>query len=187
MPSTRRYNVALAIAFGLVSTAVIGFVAGAEIEAGAMYPLKATAVFAVLTTAIIHVSGAQHPHSRFGPANYVTTMRAAFVALVAGLIGFPAPAGVLSRFREVADEMVAFDRARADWRVERARLQESLATLEKETDASADPRPVDLVWQHDKAGAWVLLCGLMRTGLSPPDGCCRGSGNRCDRRGAERR
>jgi chromosome segregation ATPase len=50
-----------------------------------------------------------------------------------GSLGAPAaPPGVLSRFREVADEMVAFDRARADWHVERARLQESLATLEKD-------------------------------------------------------
>jgi predicted nucleic acid-binding Zn-ribbon protein len=43
-----------------------------------------------------------------------------------------APRGVLERFREVADEVVSFDRARTDWREERARLAEILATLERD-------------------------------------------------------
>jgi hypothetical protein len=47
-----------------------------------------------------------------------------------GLEAPVAPAGVLARFQEVAAEIVAFDRARDDWRVERARLFESVATLE---------------------------------------------------------
>lgn len=43
-----------------------------------------------------------------------------------------APHGVLDRFRSVADEVVSFDRARTDWREERARLAEILATLERD-------------------------------------------------------
>lgn len=43
-----------------------------------------------------------------------------------------APRGVLDRFRDVADEVVSFDRARGDWREERARLAEILATLERD-------------------------------------------------------
>jgi predicted nucleic acid-binding Zn-ribbon protein len=43
-----------------------------------------------------------------------------------------APRGTLQRFREVTDELVRFDRAREDWREERARLAEILATLERD-------------------------------------------------------
>jgi phosphatidylglycerophosphate synthase len=165
MPSTRRYNVALAIAFGLVSTAVIGLVVGAEIGAGAIYPLKATAVFAVLTTAIIHVSGAQHPHSLFGPANYVTTMRAAFVALVAGLIGFPAPAAVLWGVIGLTGVMAALD-GLDGWLARRTGMASAFgARFDMETDALLIFVLSVLVWRHEKAGIWVLLCGLMRYGF----------------------
>ncbi len=50
----------------------------------------------------------------------------------AGLEAPIAPQGVLSRFQVVADEVVSFDRARTDWREERARLAEILATLERD-------------------------------------------------------
>lgn len=49
-----------------------------------------------------------------------------------GLEAPVAPRGVLERFRDVADEVVSFDRARTDWREERARLAEILATLERD-------------------------------------------------------
>jgi SAM-dependent methyltransferase len=50
----------------------------------------------------------------------------------AGLETPVAPAGALERFREVAAELVAFDRARDEWREERARLAQILATLERD-------------------------------------------------------
>ena len=129
------------------------------------YPLKATAVFAVLTTAIIHVSGAQHPHSRFGPANYVTTMRAAFVALVAGLIGFPAPAAVLWSVIGLTGVMAALD-GLDGWLARRTGMASTFgARFDMETDALLIFVLSVLVWRHEKAGVWVLLCGLMRYGF----------------------
>ncbi len=43
-----------------------------------------------------------------------------------------APRGTLQRFKEVTDDLVLFDRVREDWREERARLAEILATLERD-------------------------------------------------------
>lgn len=50
----------------------------------------------------------------------------------AGLEAPIAPRGVLERFRSVSDELVLFDRTRNDWREERARLAQILATLERD-------------------------------------------------------
>src|SRR5688572_13931014 len=83
----RRYNVVLAI--GLGSTAALAWVVGSWIDGGAAYPLKAAAFFALLVTAVVRAAGAQHPYPRFGPANWVTTIRAVLAALGAGLIGHP--------------------------------------------------------------------------------------------------
>ena len=71
------------------------WLAGARIEAGATYPLKAAAVFAVMMAAVTAVAGEQHPYPRFGPANHVTMIRAMLVALVAALIGHPATPAML--------------------------------------------------------------------------------------------
>jgi hypothetical protein len=49
-----------------------------------------------------------------------------------GLDAAVAPRGVLERFREVADEIVCFDRARDDWREERERLKQTIDTLERD-------------------------------------------------------
>jgi len=61
MRYTRRYNLAPAIGFGLVSTGSLALLAGARIEAGATYPLKAAAVFAVMMVAVTAVAAEQHP------------------------------------------------------------------------------------------------------------------------------
>ena len=165
MRSTRRYNVALAIAFGLVSTAGIGLIAGSGIEAGAIYPLKATAVFAVMMAAIMRVAGEQHPYPRFGSANYVTTIRAILVALVAGLIGHPATPMVLWSVIGLTGVMGALD-GLDGWLARRTRMASAFgARFDMQTDALLILVLSVLVWQHEKAGAWVLLCGLMRYGF----------------------
>ena len=165
MRSTRRYNVALAIAFGLVSTAGIGLVAGAGLKIGAIYPLTATAVFVVLMAAVMRVAGEQHPYPRFGPANYVTTIRAIMVALVAGLIGHPATPEALWSVIGLTGVMGALD-GLDGWLARRTRMASAFgARFDMETDALLILALSILVWQHGKAGAWVLLCGLMRYGF----------------------
>ena len=165
MPSTRRYNVGLPIGFGLVSTSIIGWIASATIETGAIHVLNATAVFALMMAAIIRVAGDQHPYPRFGPANYVTTVRAILVALVAGLIGHAATPTVLWSVIGLTGVMAALD-GLDGWLARRTRMASAFgARFDMETDALLILVLSILVWQHDKAGAWVLLCGLMRYGF----------------------
>ncbi len=165
MRSTRRYNVALAIAFGLVITAGVGMVAGAGLGAGAIYPLKATAVFAALMATVARVTGRQQQYLRFGPANFVTMIRAILVALVAGVIGRPATPEVLWFVIGLVGVMGALD-GLDGWLARRTGMASAFgARFDMETDALLVLVLSVLVWQHEKAGAWVLLCGLMRYGF----------------------
>src|SRR5438105_998134 len=54
------------------------------------FGLKASGCFVAIALVVFaRISPANHPYTAFGPANWVTTMRAALVALVGGAIGEP--------------------------------------------------------------------------------------------------
>jgi phosphatidylglycerophosphate synthase len=160
MRYTRRYNVALAI--GLVTTAVVGWLAGSFVGESARYAAKAAAFFVVLTAAVVAVAGHQHPHPRVGAANVVTTIRASLAALVAGLIGYPASPAMLWWVVGVAVMFAALDGIDG-WLARMTRMASGYgARFDMETDAAFILVLSILVWQHGKAGSWVLLCGLMR-------------------------
>ena len=160
MPHTPRYNV-VAVA-GLICTAALGWLTRSWIGAGASYPIVAAAFFAVLFTAVVTVAGAHHPHTRFGPANSVTTIRAIVAALTAGLVGQDASPPVLWAVIGITALMVVLDGVDG-WLARRTRMASVFgARLDMETDAAFILILSVLVWQHGKAGAWVLGCGLMR-------------------------
>ena len=165
MRSIRRYNVALAVTFVLVGTAGVGLAVGSGLEVGTRYLLTTTAVFVALMAGVIRAAGESHPHPRFGPANYVTTIRATLVALVAALIGYPATPEVLWVVIGLVGVMGALD-GLDGWLARRTAMESAFgARFDMETDALLVLVLSVLVWQHEKAGAWVLLCGLMRYGF----------------------
>ena len=160
MPHTPRYNVVLVV--GVVCTAGLGWIVGSWIEAGAAYPLMAAAFFAVLFAAVVRVAGAHHPFARFGPANHVTTIRAMLAALAAGLVGYPVSPAVLWSVIGVTALMAVLD-GLDGWLARFTRMASGYgARFDMETDAAFILVLSALVWQHEKAGAWVLCCGLMR-------------------------
>lgn len=160
MPYTRRYNVVLAS--GLVSTAALGWMIGSWIDGGAAYPLKAAVFFTALFAGVVWVAGAHHPYARFGPANYVTTIRAVLVALAAGLIGHPASPTVLWSVVWLTALIALLDGVDG-WLARSTHMVSAYgARFDMETDAAFILVLAILVWQHEKAGFWVLLCGLMR-------------------------
>jgi len=107
----------------------------------------------------------KHPYPRFGPANVVTTIRAMLVALVAVLIGRPATPEMLWWVIGLTAVMGALD-GLDGWLARRTRMASEFgARFDMETDAALILVLSILVWQHEKAGAWVLLCGLMRYGF----------------------
>jgi len=160
MPQSPRYNVVLAS--GLVCTGGLGWIVGSAIDAAAVYPLVAAVFFAVLFTAVVRVAGAHHAHARFGPANLVTTIRAMLAALAAGLVGHAASPDVLWAVIGVTGLIAALD-GLDGWLARLTGMASAYgARFDMETDAAFILVLSALVWQHDKAGAWVLCCGLMR-------------------------
>src|SRR5712691_6453965 len=56
----------------------------------ALFPLKASACLAAIAAIVFaRISKANHPYAAFGPANYVTAVRALLVAVIVGVIGEP--------------------------------------------------------------------------------------------------
>ena len=160
MPQSPRYNVVLAS--GLVCTAALGWIAGSWIEASAVYPLVAAGFFAVLFTAVVRVAGAHHPYARFGPANHVTTIRAMLAGIAAGLVGHPASAPVLWSVIGLTTMVAVLD-GLDGWLARVTRMTSGYgARFDMETDAAFIFVLSVLVWQHEKAGAWVWGCGVMR-------------------------
>jgi phosphatidylglycerophosphate synthase len=165
MRTTRRYNVAVAIGIGLLGSAGAGLVAADALEEQFGYPLRALTVFAALIAGVLWVAGDNHPHPRVGPANYVTAARAALVALVASLVGYPATPEVLWVAVVLTIVVSALD-GLDGWMARRTGMTSGFgARFDMETDALLILVLSVLVWQHEKAGAWVLLCGLMRYGF----------------------
>ena len=165
MRTTRRYNVAVAIGVGLLGSAGAGLVAADALEERFGYPLRALTVLAALIAGVVWVAGDEHPHPRIGPANYVTAARAALVALVASVVGVPATPEVLWLLVALTVVVSALD-GLDGWMARRTGMASGFgARFDMETDALLIFVLSLLLWQHGKAGAWVLLCGLMRYGF----------------------
>ena len=126
--------------------------------------LRALAVFAgVMAVAWRHRRHA-HPFERFGPANVVTSVRAAGVACVTSLLFMPAarvawPVVVLAVVTTVLDGLDG-------WLARRTRMASAFgARFDMEVDALLIQALATAAWWWDKSGVWVLASGLMRYGF----------------------
>jgi len=139
--------------------------AGPLVGAGEWYAWKTIGVFAGMMAVACAAIGRSHPHSVLGAANIVTTIRVAGVALVAALVGEPATADTAWTALAIITVIVGLDGADG-WLARRDRTTSAFgASYDMETDAFLILVLTVLVWQHDKAGAWVLAGGLMRYGF----------------------
>lgn len=107
----------------------------------------------------------QHPHAAFGAANGVTLARAVGVALLAGLAFEPVTE--LRAWSAVALATVTAALDALDGRLARRSGLASRfgARFDMETDALLILVLAALAWGWERAGAWVLLSGLMRYGF----------------------
>jgi phosphatidylglycerophosphate synthase len=130
-----------------------------------LYPLKTAGVFGViLLLALTHLRP-HHPFPRIGPANYVTTVRAALVSLVAGLVGEPSTPPLAAAAVAVSALALALD-GLDGWLARRTRLASAFgARFDMEIDALLILVLSILAWQYGKAGVWVLASGLLRYGF----------------------
>lgn len=153
---------AASVAFQLAILAAVSILAGARLELGAAYPVKALAGFA-FTGAIVIVLARRHLAAQsFGAANQITLGRAALTALLIGLFGEPAAPVLAWTALAVAIAVSILDGV--DGAVARRRGQVSRfgARFDMEIDALLILVLAVLAMQFGKAGTWVLAAGLLR-------------------------
>ena len=132
------------------------------VATSAWYWPKAFGVFLAIAMIVGARWRVHHPYPEFGLANWITLVRAFLVALTAGVIGEePRPEIVVAAI-VLGGIAMALDGV--DGRVARRTHTESAfgARFDMEVDALLIQVLAILVWWYDKAGAWVLLSGLMR-------------------------
>ena len=161
-PLPLRIRVLLASGFGVSGVVVVSLVIGPWLQASAGHPWTAAALFAVMMTAVVATVSAHHPFARFGPANYVTMIRAALVALTAALL-VEAPAERIAWWVVGATAGLAALDGVDGWLARRTGLASAFgARFDVEVDALLILVLSLFVWRYDKAGVWVLACGSMR-------------------------
>jgi phosphatidylglycerophosphate synthase len=147
---------------GLVTVFAIASVARASLPLGDLYPLKASALFAAIMLLSIGFLQRHHPFARFGPANQITTVRAMLVTLVASLVGEPRLPGVAAGAVAASVAVTALDGVDG-WLARRNRIASDFgARFDLEVDALLILALSVLVWRGEKAGAWVVVSGLLR-------------------------
>ncbi|MBN1240164.1 MAG: CDP-alcohol phosphatidyltransferase family protein, partial [Gammaproteobacteria bacterium] len=122
--------------------------------------------FAIGAIAVLAAATRCLGSAEFGAANRVTLLRGAMVALVFGLVAAE-PAPERPRLAVVV-ATVALILDGVDGSLARRVGAESAfgARFDMETDAIAVLVLALLVWHFDKAGAWIVLSGLMRYGFA---------------------
>jgi len=112
--------------------------------------------------ALIDLNQHEGAHPRFGAANAVTLGRGVLTALVGALVVAPAAIGVAAFATAAGTLAVALDGV--DGRLARRQglASEFGARFDMETDALLVLALAALAWRWDRAGAWVLLSGLLR-------------------------
>lgn len=149
-------------AVALAALATVAWIAHAALPVSARVPVAAGGVFAGVMLLAIGRLGGHHPFDRFGPANQISTVRAALVALAAALSlepGLPVVAAATSAAALVATALDGLDGPMA----RRSGMESAFgARFDLEIDALLILTLAAVAWRHDKAGPWVLLSGLLR-------------------------
>jgi len=127
-----------------------------------VYFAKAAAVYAAGMAAAWRYRRGRHPYPQFGPANWITAIRALLVSLVAGLIG-EAPSSSVAAAAIVFGGAATILDGVDGWLARRTGMASEFgARFDMEVDSALILALAVLAWEHDKAGAWVLAAGLLR-------------------------
>ncbi len=163
MPNDLRTRAFVTIFIGLVAVAGVAALARFALPLSAAFPLKAAACFAIVGgVALARLSEANHPFATFGQANQVTTARAIVVALLCGTIGEPADP-IIAAAAAAAALAVAMMDGVDGWIARRSQMPSAFgARFDMEVDALLILGLSVLAFTHGKAGAWVMLSGLLR-------------------------
>ena len=164
-PTAYRFTTKLAFHGAIAAFFGAGFVALVQPRA-ALNPLAAVwpvIVVALALAACEPVRRATQPQ-RFGPANRVTMGRSIFVGFVAAFLGSPGTMEQAAWASSVAMLALLLD-GLDGWIARRTSSQSSYgAQFDMELDSLLMLILSVLAWTWDRAGEWVLFCGLARYG-----------------------
>ena len=134
----------------------------AGLQLSSLYPLKAVLVLGVVVVLTLVVFRAHHPFATFGLANQVTLIRAAIVALIAGLIG-ERHGETTALFAAGTSALVTALDGVDGWLARRTGGVSAFGgRFDMEVDALLILSLSVLAWQYDKAGPWIVVAGLLR-------------------------
>jgi len=160
-----RSSVFRAVIAGVVVILVYAPIVAAETMSGADYIKRSLVFFVAAALLAVGRVAAHHPFPHFGAANFVTMLRVALVAGVAGLIGEP-PSERIAWLAVAVVVTVAVLDGVDGWLARRSgEISAFGARFDMEVDAALILILSILVWLHGKAGMWVMACGLMRYGF----------------------
>jgi phosphatidylglycerophosphate synthase len=127
-----------------------------------LYPVKAAAASAALAAIVFVTFRRQRPRRPFGAANRLTLVRGLLTSMVAGFLGEPYAPSMAAAAMTLGAAATALDGV--DGWVARRRGDASAygARFDMEVDAGLILVLAALAWQFGKAGAWILLAGLLR-------------------------
>jgi len=161
-PTPLLARVLVAQVAGLAAAVAMSLVVRSLVPTTGMYAAKAGLVFATIALITVISVSERHPFNTFGPANYVTTFRAALVALAAALIGESTVDGVAWTAAGLGAASTALDGVDG-WLARRTSMASVFgARYDMELDALLIMVLAVIAWQTGKAGPWVLLAGAMR-------------------------
>jgi phosphatidylglycerophosphate synthase len=162
VPNTRVISTA---AHGLLLVLLTAWALKTPLQLDVLHVPRAAALFVAIMLLAIRYLPDFHPFPRFGPANQITTVRAAFTSLVASFIGEPATPQVATAAVVLACAATALD-GFDGWIARRSGMSSAFgARFDMEVDALLILALSVLAWHHGEAGAWVLLSGLIRYGF----------------------
>ncbi|MDA0675615.1 MAG: CDP-alcohol phosphatidyltransferase family protein [Proteobacteria bacterium] len=148
---------------GLIALTLAIWAIAYQGEAVAPQPIQSITLYVLFTLAMAGVLHQHQPLRTFGGANRMTLFRLVVTCLLAGYIGrWPqatAVALLLSAIATVALVLDGFD----GWWARRSHTASAFgARFDMEVDALLILVLAALAWGMGKAGAWILLAGLLR-------------------------
>lgn len=149
-------------ALGLGTTTAVAVLVTTTAAAGTWYVAKAIAVEIAIGALVVRAVRSGHPFDRFGPANLMTSVRAAMVAAAAGLIGEPPSVRVATVAAALAVVVTLLDGVDG-WLARRTESTSAFgARFDMEVDALLILVLALLAWTFGKAGPWIVLAGALR-------------------------
>ena len=151
----------LSVTIAAAALGSLGVALSARDLLGTAYPIKALAALSLAALPIAASLAAHQPHRRFGAANRVTLARLAAACGLFALLGEP-PDALAWPVVAIATLAAAADGPDGALARRHGTSSPFGARFDMETDAWLILVLAALAWHWGKAGAWVLLCGLLR-------------------------